>query len=79
VWVEDLRCESASVVGIRSEGPPGLPISNLVFRNVTIANARQPLHISDTREYLFDNVQINGLRMPPGIRMAGPIGTRAAR
>jgi polygalacturonase len=79
VWVEDLRCESASVVGIRSEGPPGLPISNLVFRNVTIGNARQALHISDTREYLFDNVQINGLRMPPGIRMAGPIGTRAAR
>jgi polygalacturonase len=79
LWFEDMRCESASVVGIRSEGPPGRPITNVVFRNVNIGNARQPLHISDTHDYLFDNVNINGVRLPPGIQMAGPIGTRAAR
>lgn len=79
LWFEDLRCETASVVGIRSEGPAGMPITSVVFRNVTVASARQPLHISDTRDYLFDNVRINGVRLPPGVQIAGPIGTRAAR
>jgi polygalacturonase len=76
---EDLRCDQASVVGVRSEGLPNTPIVNLVFRNVTIGSAREPLHITDTKDYLFENVNINGVHLPPGIQVAGSIGTRAAR
>ena len=63
---ENVTCESASVVGIRSTGLPSAPITDLVFKGVTIGKTPVATNIRNTRRAVFENVVINGLPVRGG-------------
>jgi polygalacturonase len=60
---ERITCASASGAGISSDGLSALPISEIYFRDVNIQKARQPVMISNTRRYSFDNVTVSARRI----------------
>lgn len=60
----DLECEEAPAYGISLDGQPAAPIENVRLERVKIKRAREPLWLRHTQGLHFEDVEINGRKVP---------------
>ncbi|RXK55895.1 glycoside hydrolase family 28 protein [Oleiharenicola lentus] len=72
--ITDLLCRESEKLGVSLDGQPAAPIEDVRLRRVKIERAGEPLWLRHTRGVRFDDVEINGQRLP-----AEPVDTPAVQ
>ncbi|MGM9735663.1 MAG: glycoside hydrolase family 28 protein [Candidatus Cryptobacteroides sp.] len=62
--IEDIECTQSSECGIYLAGFSELPVRNVVLKNVRVGNVPVPYCLENGEDILFDNVRINGRKLP---------------
>jgi polygalacturonase len=62
--IEDVTCKKSNAYGIYAEGQPDMPVRDVLIRNVTVDQAKTPLWIKYVENFRFENVTVNGQKMP---------------
>jgi polygalacturonase len=72
--IEDVTCEEATNYAVFAEGTAESPIENVLLRNVTVKQAREPLFLQNAPTLRLENVRVNGVELP-GSPPETPAGT----
>lgn len=73
--IENVTCGRAEKFGIYAVGKPGVPLSDILLRDVTIDSAEIPTYLAVAENLQFERVRINGELMTPTLKPAASLGS----